>query len=394
MKKKKTRVCIIGSGPSGLLLSQLLHNHGIDTIIVERQSRAHVEGRIRAGVLEWGTVEALEEAGIGDKLRAGGMPHDGFELSFNGDQHRIDLHALTGKQVTVYGQTEVTIELIAHRLAHGAEIIYGADQVSLHDLKTDQPWVRYMKGAESFEVECDFIVGCDGYHGVSRRSIPQDALKTAEKVYPFGWLGILVEKPPVSGELIYANHKNGFALCSMRSATRSRYYIQCTMNDRVEDWSDDRFWAELAVRIGPDHAGKLQTGPSFEKSIAPLRSFVCETMRYGNLFLAGDAAHIVPPTGAKGLNLAVADVRVLARSFAEYYAKSNDVYLERYAETCLKRVWKIERFSWFMSMMLHQFPDFSRFDKMMQRAEFEHIAGSEAAARSLAENYVGLPLEM
>lgn len=394
MKSKRTQVCIIGSGPAGLLLSQLLHNEGISSIIIDRQSRERIEARVRAGVLEWGSVEALDEAGIGERMHSQGIPHSGFELAFDGDRHRIDINGLTGKNVMVYGQTEVTIDLIARRLAQGCEIIFSANDVQPVDVESQTPKVRYSIDGEEYEVECDHIAGCDGFHGVSRSAIPDTVMKTFERVYPFGWLGLLVEKPPVSEELIYANHENGFALSSMRSETRSRYYIQCSLDDKVEDWSDQRFWDEFSLRMGQDVASKLQTGDSFEKSIAPLRSFVAEPMRFGNLYLAGDAAHIVPPTGAKGLNLAISDVRVLSRALIEHYKKSNDHYLDRYSEICLNRVWKVERFSWFMSMMLHQFPDMNPFEKRMQRAEFDHILGSETASRSIAENYVGLPLEM
>jgi p-hydroxybenzoate 3-monooxygenase len=349
---------------------------------------------VRAGVLEWGSVQALEEAQIGERMHREGLPHDGFDLAFDGELHRIDVGALTGKKVMVYGQTELTADLIARRLKQGCEIVFSAEDVRPVEIKSNTPKLQYTKDGETFEIEGDYIAGCDGFHGTCRQSIPSDVLKTYEKVYPFGWLGVLVEKPPVSDELIYANHQRGFALCSMRSKTRSRYYIQCPLTDKVENWSDARFWEELSLRIGSNVAKNLQTGDSFEKSIAPLRSFVAEPMRYGNMFLAGDAAHIVPPTGAKGLNLAISDVRVLNRGLIEHYKKSNDDYLERYSDICLKRVWKVERFSWFMSTMLHQFPEFSPFEKRMQRAEFDHIQGSETASRSVAENYVGLPLEM
>lgn len=394
MKYKKTQVIIVGSGPAGLLLSQLLHNEGVSSIIVDRQSRERIEERVRAGVLEWGSVQALEEAQIGERMHREGLPHDGFDLAFDGELHRIDVGALTGKKVMVYGQTELTADLIARRLKQGCEIVFSAEDVRPVEIKSNTPKLQYTKDGETFEIEGDYIAGCDGFHGTCRQSIPSDVLKTYEKVYPFGWLGVLVEKPPVSDELIYANHQRGFALCSMRSKTRSRYYIQCPLTDKVENWSDARFWEELSLRIGSNVAKNLQTGDSFEKSIAPLRSFVAEPMRYGNMFLAGDAAHIVPPTGAKGLNLAISDVRVLNRGLIEHYKKSNDDYLERYSDICLKRVWKVERFSWFMSTMLHQFPEFSPFEKRMQRAEFDHIQGSETASRSVAENYVGLPLEM
>lgn len=394
MKSKQTQVCIIGSGPSGLLLSQLLDNAGISSIVLDRQTRTRIESRVRAGVLEWGSVQALEDAGIGERMFKEGIPHDGFNLAFDSDVHRIDIKALTGKQVMVYGQTEVTIDLIKTRLEQGAEIVFSAEDVQPIDVKSDRPKVRYTQDGKTYEIECDYIAGCDGFHGVSRKTIPDDVIKNFERVYPFGWLGILVEKPPVSHELVYANHERGFALCSQRSQTRSRYYVQCPLTDTVDNWSDDRFWDELKLRIGPEFSKDLQTGDSFEKSIAPLRSFVAEPMRYGNLMLAGDAAHIVPPTGAKGLNLAVSDIRILSRALIEHYKNGNNTYLDKYSETCLKRVWKAERFSWFMSTMLHQFPEFSGFEKRMQRAEFDHIVGSETASRSIAENYVGLPLDM
>lgn len=393
-KLKKTQVCIVGSGPAGLLLSQLLHNAGISSIIVDRQSRERIESRIRAGVLEWGSVETLQEAGIGERMFREGLPHDGFDLAFDGDRHRIDLKALTGKQVMVYGQTELTIDLIANRLDQGCEIIFSAQDVQPVDIDSTAPKVRYEKDGELFEIACDFIAGCDGFHGISRQSIPEPARRSFERVYPFGWLGVLLEKPPVSEELIYASHQRGFALCSMRSPTRSRYYVQCPLSDKIEDWPDDRFWEELSIRIGPDVSAKLETGESFEKSIAPLRSFVSEPMRYGNLFLAGDAAHIVPPTGAKGLNLAISDVRILSQALIEHYKMSNEERLINYSQTCLRRVWKVERFSWYMSTMLHQFPENSDFERRMQRAEFDYIADSETASRSLAENYVGLPFEV
>lgn len=393
MTLKKTQVCIIGSGPAGLLLSQLLHNAGIESIILDRQTRARIEARVRAGVLEWGSVQALEDAGVSERMHAEGIPHDGFELAFNGERHRIDLKGLTGKQVMVYGQTEITKDLIDKRLEQGAEIIFSAENVTPTEVTSDKPQVHYSKDGQDHIIECDYIAGCDGFHGPSRQAIPANILKTFERVYPFGWLGILVEKPPMSHELIYANHENGFALSSMRSETRSRYYIQCPLDDKVEDWSDARFWDEFKTRMGDENAQHLQTGASFEKSIAPLRSFVTEPMRHGNLFLAGDSAHIVPPTGAKGLNLAVADVQLLSRALIEDYKSNNSAHLETYSQTCLKRVWKVERFSWSMSTMLHKFPQNSGFENRMQRAEFDHISSSETASRDLAENYVGLPLE-
>ncbi|MEO1066164.1 MAG: 4-hydroxybenzoate 3-monooxygenase [Pseudomonadota bacterium] len=392
--RKKTQVAIIGSGPAGLMLSQLLANAGVDSIVVERQSRAHVEGRVRAGVLEWATVETLREAGVGERMDREGLPHSGFDLAFNGDRHRIDLEELTDKHVMVYGQTEVTKDLVERRLRDGGKLIFEARDVTILDLASDAPTVRFEHDTGPHEITCDFVAGCDGFHGVSRGTIPDDVLKTYERVYPFGWLGILTEQPPVSDELIYANHERGFALCSMRSRTRSRYYVQCDTDDSIDNWSDDRFWDELARRIGHETASKMSTGASFEKSIAPLRSFVAEPMRHGRLFLAGDAAHIVPPTGAKGLNLAIADVRLLARSLDLYYNNGRDEHLATYSDRCLERVWKVERFSWYLSTLLHQFPDHSAFDKKMQRAEFDYIASSTAASRSIAENYVGLPIAL
>ena len=397
----KTQVCIIGSGPSGLLLAQLLAQAGVDSIVLDRKDQAYIEGRIRAGVLEQGSVEGLTEAGVADRLHREGLPHDGFDLAFDGTRHRIDLAGLTGQSVTVYGQTEVTKDLFAARRAAWQPFFFNVNDVQPLGLKSGlkpglnsgTPSVRFVQDGTQHEITCDYIAGCDGFHGVSRAAIPADVLKTFERVYPFGWLGILVDAPPVSHELIYANHTRGFALASMRSPTRSRYYIQCDAADRADDWCDARFWDEFAARIGPEAAADLQTGASFEKSIAPLRSFVAEPMRYGALFLAGDAAHIVPPTGAKGLNLAFADVRLLSRALIEHYTRGNDTYLESYSEQVLRRVWKVERFSWQLSMLLHQFPDHTPFERRMQRAEFDYIASSEAASRTIAENYVGLPLE-
>ncbi len=388
-----TQVCIIGAGPSGLLLAQLLAKAGVDTILLDRQSRKHIEGRVRAGVLERGTVTALEEAEVADRLHREGMSHDGFDLAFDGRRHRIDLKGLTDTSVVVYGQTEVTKDLFEAREAAGQVFFFDVEDVVPADLKSDRPKVSFHQNGEDHIVSCDYIAGCDGFRGVSRAAIPSTVLQTFERVYPFGWLGILVEKPPVSHELIYANHSEGFALASMRSETRSRYYVQCDANDCVRDWSDERFWQAFSTRLGPETAENLQTGPSFEKSIAPLRSFVAEPMRYGNLFLAGDAAHIVPPTGAKGLNLAVADIRILSRALIEHYTAGNDRYLDSYSKTVLRRVWKVERFSWQLSTLMHQFPENSAFEKRMQRAEFDYIASSETASRAIAENYVGLPLE-
>lgn len=390
----RTQVCIIGAGPSGLLLSQLLANANIDSVVIDRQDRTHIESRVRAGVLEQGTVTALEEAGVADRLHREGLPHEGFDLAFDGDRHRIDIKALTGKTVTIYGQTEVTKDLFARRFAEGQTFYFDVEKVTPLDLNADHPRVEFMHDGEKVVVTCDYVAGCDGFHGVSRQAMPADVLKTFERVYPFGWLGVLVEKPPVSHELIYANHHRGFALASMRSATRSRYYIQCEADEDAANWSDNRFWEELALRLGPDTAGNLRTGPSFEKSIAPLRSFVAEPMRFGKLFLAGDAAHIVPPTGAKGLNLAVADIRLLSRALIEHYANGNDQFIDSYSKDALFRVWKVERFSWQLSTLMHQFPESTPFEKRMQRAEFDYLASSEAASLSIAENYVGLSLDL
>jgi len=389
----RTQVAIIGAGPAGLLLGQLLALGGVETVILERHSRSHVLGRIRAGVLEQGTVDVLHEAGVGERLKAKGLPHAGFELAFDGQRHRIDLAGLTGRQVTVYGQTEVTRDLMDARAAAGLSSIYQASEVSLHDFDGTAPRVRWRMKGRVHELRCDYIAGCDGFHGVSRASVPASALRVFERVYPFGWLGVLSDTPPVSEELIYANHPRGFALCSMRSRTRSRYYLQCDLGERVEDWSDERFFDELRRRLDAPAAERLVTGPSIEKSIAPLRSFVAEPMRFGRLCLAGDAAHIVPPTGAKGLNLAVADVRTLARALLARYRGGSEAELDDYSAKCLRRVWKTVRFSWWMTTLMHRFPESGEFGQRIQEAELGYLVGSRAAATALAENYVGLPFE-
>ena len=390
----RTQVAIIGAGPSGLLLGQLLHKAGIDNVIVERQSGDYVLGRIRAGVLEQITMDLLAQAGVADRALAEGLPHDGIELLFAGTRHRIDLHGLSGgKRVTVYGQTEVTRDLMEARAAAGLTTVYEAADVQLHDFDGSKPSVSYTRDGQRHQLQCDFIAGCDGYHGISRQSVPADALRTYEKVYPFGWLGVLADVPPVSHELIYANTENGFALCSMRSATRSRYYVQCSMDEKVENWSDEAFWNALRARLDPQAAERLITGPSLEKSIAPLRSFVAEPMRFGRLFLAGDAAHIVPPTGAKGLNLAASDVGYLWRALADHYADRSSAGIDTYSERCLRRVWKAERFSWWFTSLMHKFPDNGAFGQKIQEAELDYLVRSQAASTALAENYVGLPMD-
>ena len=386
----RVQVAIIGSGPAGLLLGQLLIRAGIDAIIVEQRSKEYVLERIRAGVLEQGTVEMLDRLGVSKRLHAEGLVHDGVELSFSGGRQRIDLKGLTGRNVVVYGQTEVTRDLMDAREAAGAKTVYEAENVSVDDFDTDNPKVRYHKDGVAHEIECDFIAGCDGFHGVCRQSVPPAAMQTFERVYPFGWLGVLSETRPVSEELIYVCHERGFALCSMRSPTRSRYYIQCSLAERVEEWPDNRFWYELRRRLDADAVRDLVTGPSIEKSIAPLRSFVAEPMRFGRLFLAGDAAHIVPPTGAKGLNLAVSDVHYLAEGLIGHY-RGSPTELDAYSARALSRIWKAERFSWWMTMLLHRLPDDGPFGHKIQQAELGYLAGSRAAQTAMAENYVGLP---
>ncbi|MDP9096711.1 MAG: 4-hydroxybenzoate 3-monooxygenase [Pseudomonadota bacterium] len=384
----RTKVAIIGGGPAGLMLGHLLTREGIDNVIVERRSGDYVLSRIRAGVLEQGTVDLLEGSGAGTRMRAEGLPHHGFELSFDGDPLRIDLEALTGRSVMVYGQTEVTRDLMGLRERSGAPTLYDAKDVSLEGLDS-QPVVHFSHNGEPQTLECDYIAGCDGFHGICRKSIPAEQLHLFERIYPFGWLGVLVDKPPAAHELVYAHHQRGFALCSMRSATRSRYYIQCSMDERVEDWSDDRFYDELSLRVNPAVADALQRGPSIEKSIAPLRSFVAEPLRFGTMFLAGDAAHIVPPTGAKGLNLAIHDVKILFQALADRYRNGSESGLDHYSPRVLDRIWKTERFSWSMTTLLHTFPEHDAFTRRMQRAEFDALVGSPTAQRVMAENYTG-----
>src|SRR3984957_17272997 len=388
----RTQVAIIGAGPSGLLLSQLLHLHGVDSVVLERQSREHVAGRIRAGVLEQGTVDLLLQAKVGERMLNERLVHDGFALGFAGRNCRVDLKGLTGNSVSVYGQTEVTKDLIDARVAAGAQLIFEAVDVTVEDFDRARPTVRYTQGGRTHELSCDFVAGCDGYHGVCRRSVPKQAMQNFERIYPFGWLGILADVPPVAHELIYSNHERGFALCSMRSAVRSRYYVQCALEEKLEAWPDARFWDELRRRLPDSVAEAVVTGPSIEKSIAPLRSFVVEPLKFGRLFLVGDAAHIVPPTGAKGLNLAAADVRVLYQGLAEYYRTGSAELIDRYSAQCLRRIWKAVRFSWWFTSITHKFSE-DPFSHRLQLAELDYLTGSSAALTSVAENYVGLPFE-
>ena len=389
----RTQVAIIGAGPSGLLLGQLLHKAGIDAIILERQTGDYVLGRIRAGILEQVCIDLMDEAGVGERMHKEGLVHGGFEMLYSGKRHRIDMNKLTGgKNVMVYGQTELTRDLMDARASAGLPTVYEATNVAVHDFDTAKPRVTYEKDGQKFEIECDFIAGCDGFHGVCRASAPRSAITEFEKVYPFGWLGLLSDTPPVHDELIYVNSPRGFALCSQRSMTRSRYYLQVPLTDRIEDWTDEAFWQELRLRLDDEGRDKLITGPSIEKSIAPLRSFITEPLRFGRMFLAGDAGHIVPPTGAKGLNLAATDVKYLSSAITEFYQDKTEAGIDNYSERCLKRIWKGERFSWWFTQLMHRFPDDGAIVAKFQEAELDYLLNSEAGSRSIAENYVGLPL--
>ncbi|GGZ79206.1 4-hydroxybenzoate 3-monooxygenase [Paraglaciecola chathamensis] len=386
----KTKVAIIGSGPAGLLLGQLLSNAGIDNVIIEAQDKDYILGRIRAGVLEQVTTDLLREAGAAERMEKEGLVHEGFNLYFNNRCERIDFCKLTGgKTVTVYGQTELTKDLMDVREAGSYQTIYQAKDVELHNVNSATPYVTYVKDGVTHRVECDFIAGCDGFHGVSRPTIPDDIRKEYENAYPFGWLGILADVPPVDEEVVYGHHEDGFVLCSMRSKTRSRYYVQVPLEEKVEDWSEERFWNELKRRLPDELAAKVVTGPALEMSIAPLRSFVCEPMQYGSLFLAGDSAHIVPPTGAKGLNLAAGDAKRLFEGFEQFYLHDNRESLNAYSKECLDRVWKAERFSWWMTTLFHKLND-NPFSRKIQQAELEYLTGSEAGKTTIAENFVGL----
>ncbi len=389
----RTQIGIIGAGPAGLVLSHLLHLHGIESVVIENRSRKYVEERVRAGVLEQGTVDLLSETGVGERMKREGLVHYGIELRFNGRGHRLDFRDLTGgKGITIYSQHEVVKDLTNARLAAGGQVLFEAEDVSVHGFDGPTPKVRYRKDGQDYELACDYIAGCDGFHGICRPSIPAGVLTEYERVYPFGWLGILAEAPPSSHELIYTYHDRGFALLSMRSEKISRLYLQCKPDENINLWPDERVWEELNLRFASE-GWKLTQGPVLQKGITGMRSFVVEPMQYGRLFLAGDSAHIVPPTGAKGLNLAVADVRVLARAFAEFYTKGRRDLLDSYSQTCLRRVWKVQRFSWWMTSMLHRFPDENPFDHRRQLAELDYVTSSRAASQSLAENYVGLPME-
>ena len=390
----RTQVGIVGAGPAGLMLGQLLHLQGIDSVILENRSRQYVVERVRAGVLEQGTVDLMREVGVGERLAREGLRHDGIYLAFDRMRHRIDMAGLTGgRAITIYGQNEVVHDLIEARLTTGRPLHFEVEDVSVHDLESHTPRIRFQKGGTAHEITCDVIAGCDGFHGICRPTIPASRLRLYERVYPFGWLGILAEAAPSSHELVYSLHANGFALFSMRSPHVTRLYLQCAPDEDVSRWSDERIWAELGTRLATDDGWRPNEGPIFQKGVTGMRSFIAEPMQYGRLFLAGDAAHIVPPTGAKGLNVAVADVRVLARAIAEYFASGTEDLLDSYSQTCLKRVWRAERFSWWMTSMLHRFPVHDGFQQRLQRSELDYVVSSRAAAASLAENYVGLPFD-
>ena len=394
MSAERTQVAIIGAGPSGLLLGQLLHKAGIDNVILERQTPDYVLGRIRAGVLEQVCIDLMDEAGVGERMHKEGLVHGGFELLYAGKRHRIDMNKLTGgKNVMVYGQTELTRDLMDARQAAGLPTVYEARNVTVSDFDTRKPRVAYEKDGKTYEIDCDFIAGCDGFHGVCRASAPRSAITEYEKVYPFGWLGLLSDTPPVSEELIYINSPRGFGLCSQRSLTRSRYYLQVPLTDKIEEWTDEAFWQELRLRLDDEGRERLVTGPSLEKSIAPLRSFVAEPMRFGRMFLAGDAAHIVPPTGAKGLNLAATDVKYLSGALIEYYKDGSEGGIDSYSARCLRRIWKAERFSWWFTGLMHRFPEDGTIVAKFQEAELDYLLHSESGSRTIAENYVGLPLD-
>jgi p-hydroxybenzoate 3-monooxygenase len=389
----RTQVGIIGAGPAGLMLSHLLHLKGIESVVLEARSRKYVEERVRAGVLEQGTVDLLCATGVGDRMQREGLLHEGIELGFKGRRHRIAMAELTGNAVMVYGQHEVVKDLIAARIEAGGEILFDVEQVSVHDFEDGSPLIRFEASGIAQELHCDYIAGCDGFHGICRPSIPEGVLSVFERVYPFAWLGILAEAAPSQQELVYMNTDRGFALFSMRSPTITRLYLQCDPNDDIRNWSDDRIWQELFTRLESDDGWLPNQGPILQKSITPMRSYVVEPMQYGRLFLAGDSAHIVPPTGAKGMNLAISDVKVLADSLAAFYKEGRSDLLARYSEICLRHIWKVQRFSWWMTSMLHRFPDASPFDVRRQLAELDYVTSSVAASKSLAENYVGLPID-
>lgn len=390
----RTQVGIVGAGPAGLMLAHLLHLQGIESVIIEARSRQYIEERVRAGVLEQGTVDILNRTGIGERMRKEGLLHHGIEIGFQEKRHRIDMTDLTGKAVVVYGQHEVVKDLVNARLGSGGKIVFNVEQVSIHRLNDEHPVIHFSENGTLEQLHCDYIAGCDGFHGICRQSIPEGALTVYDRIYPFAWLGILADAPPSQEELVYANHERGFALYSMRSPKVTRLYLQCDPAEDIANWSDDRIWSELLTRLIGVDGWQPNQGPILQKSVTPMRSFVVEPMQYGRLFLAGDSAHIVPPTGAKGMNLAIADVRVLAHGLAAYYKSGNSETLAAYSETCLRRVWKVQRFSWWMTSILHRFPDANSFDQRRQTAELDYVTSSEAGARSLAENYVGLPLNL